>query len=52
MSYQCTKSLYNKPQTNQIYRAKGPHTWCEDLTPHVRRTYNIKRIGKTSAGIW
>ena len=30
----------------------APHTKCEGLAPHVRRTYNIKRIGKTSAGVW
>ena len=30
----------------------APHIWCEGLAPHVRRTYNITRIGKTSAGVW
>jgi len=30
----------------------APHTKCEDLARHVRRTYNIKRIGKTSASLW
>ena len=37
--------------SDDYYRAKAPHIWCEGLAPHVWRTYNNTRIGKTSVGM-
>ena len=37
--------------SDDYYRAKAPHIWCEGLAQHVRRAYNITRIGKTVANV-
>ena len=42
-------SIFWKPPP---HLTNAPHIWCEGLAPHVRRTYNITRKGKTSAGVW
>ena len=45
---QCLKGW----ETLDYYLTKAPHIWCGALAQHVRRAYNITRIGKTVANVW
>lgn len=42
-------SIFWKPTP---HLTNAPHIWCEGLAQHVRRAYNITRIGKTVANVW